>query len=96
MDYETLYDADIAGEIKRGFAKLKEVTSTREHLAALGEKALTGEDGPAAAMIAHHVATLSHLAGHSRDLTVAYRQAKDILHSGEMCDRMMAWIDKAS
>jgi len=95
MDYESIYDADTAGAIKSAFEALKDVSSTKENLSQLGEQALQGEGGPATPMIAHHAATLAHLAGHSPDIPTAYQQAVAILKSGECFQSLTSFIKSA-
>ncbi|MGP0566953.1 MULTISPECIES: hypothetical protein [unclassified Nitrospina] len=94
LDYESLYDADTVQSIKDAFTVLKDVPATKPEIAKLGEQALKDGTGPAAPMIAHHAATLSHLSGHSRDVADAYTQAVEILKSSKTLDALMKYLVK--
>jgi len=94
LDYASLYDAATAGEIKDAFAALKDVPAEKARIAELGEQALQDGTGPAAPMIAHHAATLSHLCRHARDAQTAFHQARDILKSGKAHKILSEYLEK--
>lgn len=94
LDYETLYDADTVEEIKDAFTALKDVPAGKKNIAELGERALKDGTGPAAPILAHHAATLSHLCRHSRDTQAAFHQARDILKSGKTYKTLFDYLRK--
>jgi anthranilate phosphoribosyltransferase len=93
LDVSRELDAGTAQQIQEAFEALKPISATRKKVAELGEQALQGKGGPAAALIAWQAATLGYLFGRFQDVRSGYETAKSLLKSGKCYDKLTSYLE---
>ncbi len=92
LHFESMYDETTLGKIQTAFEELKEVSTSRENVAELGERALKDSSGPAAVMIAHQAATLKTQFQNTIDFQRAFNLAIQLQKSGKCLQKLMSCI----
>jgi anthranilate phosphoribosyltransferase len=95
LDFSRELDSPTVQQIEEAFDAVKEIPASRESVAELGEQALQGKGGPAAALIAWQAATLGYLFGRFPDVPSGYETAHKFIKSGACYQKLIEYLEES-